>query len=150
MVPGYFRALDMRGASSMRVLKVICILFCGWSLVSLIIAVVATASAGERVRSALLAAALTIFWASAFYGIRTGRPLAWKIGWVVIVGAFLEFLAAALPSILAIPKTEHPRVAGAATVVGGTLVVLYWSFSWKKQKQCFEKDPDKYAVKSDS
>jgi hypothetical protein len=128
----------------MRALKLICLFFCALSVISIIqgVRVLESATAGTTsMKHGVVGTALSlvdaVFWAFAFYGIQKKIPMAWKLGWAVIVVGLVEFLILALSSIIKLPASSHPLFASAAVVVGGSAIALYWSFWWNRQRNYF-------------
>jgi hypothetical protein len=128
----------------MRILKIVCLLFCMLSIVSVIQGIrvihspaVGADSMNHGILGTILSVVDAVFWAVAFYGIHKKAPIAWKLGWVVIVVGLVQFLILALSSAMRLPKTADPWVASLAIIAGGCAVALYWSFWWKQQKSYF-------------
>jgi hypothetical protein len=96
-----------------------------------------TAATKHGIIGTIISLGLAFFWACAFYGVRNKAPMAWKLGWGAIVVGLLEFLYKALSSTTRIPETDHPWVASAAVIVGGSAVAFYWGLWWKRQKPYF-------------
>jgi hypothetical protein len=72
-----------------------------------------------------------------FYGIHAKAVFAWKLGWVILTAGFLRFLVVGGSSALQVPETDHPWVAFGAVMVCSSVVAVYWSFWWKRQKDYF-------------
>lgn len=137
--------MDIRGASDMRTLKAISILFCAgsfvafvWGVHNILIAPINSALVKDSIRGTLVSAALGLFWAGAFYGIHKRLRVTWTLGWCVIVGLFLLFLVRVLPSTTRLPEKDNPVVASAAAVIGDSIVALYWGIWWKRQRCYFD------------
>jgi hypothetical protein len=144
LVLAYFPVLDIRGASSMHTLKTICLFFFLLSLVSVIEGGLAihpspfrSMSLSHGVFGTTVSILDAVFWACAFYGIHKRAPIAWNLGWAVIVVGLLEFLIFGLSSTMRLPQADNPWIASAAVVVVGGAVATYWSIWWKRQKGYF-------------
>jgi hypothetical protein len=82
--------------------------------------------------------------AIAFYGIHRRFPIAWKIGWGVLIASFLDFLVSALSFSLRLPLPDR-LIASSAIIVGGCAVAIYWGFWWNRQKSYFTSTHDQVA-----
>jgi hypothetical protein len=128
----------------MCILKFACLFFCVLSFAS-IVANVRASRAASVGTPATWQASVRLIWAivnvfafaGAFYGIHRRAAIAWKLGWVVLVLGWASFLKTVLPLTLRVPRDDHPWIACTAVVVGDTLVALYWSFWWRRQKSYF-------------
>lgn len=85
--------------------------------------------------SRFYALALAAANAIAFYGVYRRTPVAWKIGWVVLVLAPVSFIIRALPS--AIHQQYGKFGATIGVVLGAIFVAVYWAFWWNRQKSYF-------------
>jgi hypothetical protein len=128
----------------MRALKIICVLFCLISLARFVAIVhgIRSPQTGSPVTILSVVAAIwslvfALMWALEFYGIQRKTVFAWKLGWGILAASFLQFLALAMSSVLKLRDTEHPWVAFVGVLVGGSLVALYWSSWWERQKGYF-------------
>jgi hypothetical protein len=139
----------------LEVLKIICVLFClvlvasaftgihafHWSTGIAPGSPSATNMAVARDNSfagALWSAIRALFYAGVAYGIHKRALVAWKLGWIVIAGQLLYLPVWALSVTSKIPRSESPKVAVAAIVVGGTAIALYWGLWWNRQKAYFD------------
>ena len=78
------------------------------------------------------------FFAVAFYGVYRRFPLAWKVGWVVLVASTAAFIVQVWLTEVQPPDTGYV-VRGLATL-GGIAVGIYWGFWWYNQKRYFIPD----------
>jgi hypothetical protein len=135
-----------RTHSDMGVLKAVCILFCVLPL-ALIgesffpsqlshAGIVLTRGVNSPTRIAIDLIE-SLFWASAFYGIKRKAPIVWKLGWGVLAAGFLEFVIAALSSTRKLPPYDSPLIASISVMVVGCAVLSYWAIWWKRQKSYF-------------
>jgi hypothetical protein len=136
--------LDTRGASNMRLLKIICACFFAVSVASIIRGIhefYLARAASEWMRRDILYLGLSladaIFWGCAWYGIQVKAALAWKLGWFVAIVGLSEFIIRGVSSTSRIPDPEHPLIASAAVIVVALIVGIYWCFWWKGQKSYF-------------
>jgi uncharacterized membrane protein len=128
----------------MRVLKIICLFFLATSAVSIVEGTLrihsspaASTALRDSVYGTIMSIIVAVVWASVFFGVREKTPIAWKLGWGVIVVALLAFLLTALSHTLALPDADHPLVVSAAVVVVGCAATGYWGFWWNRQKRDF-------------
>jgi hypothetical protein len=128
----------------MRVLKIICLFFLASSVFSIVEGVLRmhAAPAGsvalrDIVYGTIMSIIFALFWASVFYGVKERTPIAWKLGWGVILFALLAFLLMALSYTLNLPEADHPLVASSGVIVGGCAATGYWGFWWNRRKNHF-------------
>ncbi len=114
----------------MRILKFMCLVFCVLSVLFII--------AGRvPIRDVPIELAYASLNAAAFYGIQKRAPIVWKVGWIVLAFGLLDFFIEALSFTRRMPEASHPWVFRTFILVSGTLVGLYWSFWWRRQKSYF-------------
>jgi hypothetical protein len=134
---------DTPCASSMKAFKTICVLFGFLSLTSAfragweIYLTAHTLAMQNAILETIWTLVFFVFWVAALYGVRKKKLIAWKVGWGLIAADLVALPAWAMSATSRIPRTDDPRVAAAALVVGGVAVVLYWGVWWKKQKSHF-------------
>jgi hypothetical protein len=128
----------------MRAAKIACALACAFSLVRFIAIIRGIRSpqtgslfTGHGVLAAIGLLVISLMCAVEFYGIHTKAVFAWKLGWVILIAEFLRFLVVGGSSALQVPEIDHPWVAFGAVMVCGSVVAVYWSFWWKRQKDYF-------------
>jgi len=128
----------------MRVLKVFCVIVCLVSAGRFVAIVhgirLSQADSMLTTHSVIGMVGLLVIvlvYAVEFYGIHTKALFAWKLGWGILAATFLQFVLLGGSSALKVPETDHPWVALVAVVVVGSLVALYWSLWWKRQKDYF-------------
>jgi hypothetical protein len=128
----------------MRFVKIGCVLACVFSLVGFIVTIrgIHSPQAGPFLtRHGILAAiglfVMALVWVVEFYGIHTKAAFAWRLGWGILAAGFLKFLIVGGSAALQVPENDYPRFAFGAVMVGGSVVVLYWGFWWKRQKIYF-------------
>ena len=128
----------------MRAAKIACALACVFSVVRFIAVIRGLRSSqtgslftGHGIVAAIGLLVIALMCAVEFYGIRTKALFAWKLGWVLLTAAFLQFLVVAGSSALEVPEIDHPWIAFGSVMVGGSVVAVYWSFWWKRQKDYF-------------
>jgi hypothetical protein len=128
----------------MRSLKAICIFFCLLSLFSVLTGTRAfhwSTSWGLNItRQGGLGALLwsmfgSLLYGSAAYGIHRRVPLAWKLGWAILVVAFLNFTILGVSSVL---RQPGDWIIAVAIVVIGLLVAVYWGRWWNRQRHYFD------------
>jgi hypothetical protein len=78
-----------------------------------------------------------LIFAGTYYGIQKRAPFMWKMGWIVIVCGFLDFLILTLSAIVKLPESTHPLIASAAVLIGSATVAVYFSHWWWQQKSYF-------------
>jgi|SRR5208282_6227306 len=117
-------------ASRVRILKFMCLVFC-------VLPVFFIIAGRVPVRDVPIELAYAGLNAAAFYGIRKRAPIVWKVGWIVLAFGLLDFFIEALSSTRKIPEASHPWAFRTFILVSGTLVGLYWSFWWRRQKTYF-------------
>jgi len=137
---------------SMRVLMMVLALLCLLCIVSAITGIQAfelsAIQSGSRTGSVVtywegawrwFALVYAAFFAVAFYGIYRRFPLAWKVGWVVVVASTAAFIVQVW-----LVDVQPPDAAAAwfklAAALGGIPVGIYWGFWWYKQKRYFIPD----------
>jgi hypothetical protein len=126
-----------------RLLKIFCIFACLSCVARFVAIIMAHSSAPESmstehgIMAAILSLVLALVYAAEFYGIHTKAVFAWNLGWVIFGATFLGLFVAAGSAALEVPETDSPWVAFAGVMVGGSLVLLYWAFWWKRQKSYF-------------
>ncbi|MGB6874900.1 MAG: hypothetical protein WBD87_02590 [Candidatus Acidiferrales bacterium] len=130
----------------MRILKIICILFCLMSVASAITGIqsahssmraisgapahVSTIVTRERGTAARLwAIFVALVFAVAAYGIHKRAPFVWGLGWVVLCLAFLQFLIEVLSSSLRLPQPDR-WIASSAILLGAGGVAAWWGIWW--------------------
>ena len=127
----------------MRILKIVCVLFCILSLVSALTGIRAirwSTSGGLNITKqtgvgvALWAVFNTLLFASAAYGIHRRIPVAWKLGWAVLILCCLEFMIRAISSALTLPDGWAACIGIA---VGAMVVTVYWGRWWNRQRDYF-------------
>jgi len=125
----------------MRTLKIVCILFCLWSVVSIFTGSIFTFSSPSgqiEMRhygsGTFYSVANALMFALAYYGIHRRAPIVWKLGWGFLAILYLEFLIQALSSSV---KQPQGWIASIAIAIGSLLVALYWGFWWKRQRSFF-------------
>lgn len=137
---------------NMRILKIICILFCFFSLVSAFTGLRSmhasvifnkaghSSSAGMTVTKNIVFRIYSFFnavlFAAAFYGIQKRKPATWRFGWFVMIFSSLSALISALSDSLCQP-TPSNWIASSAIVLGTGVVLAFWGFWWKRQKAYF-------------
>lgn len=136
---------DIIGASSMRIFKIVCVIFCAWSVATFLRSVrdihaapVGTSITRNAVIGIILSVVGAVLWASALYGVHRRSLMAWKLGWVIIAVFFLEFIVLGLSSTMRLPKTDSPWIASAALVVVAIVVAFSWGRWWNRQRNYFE------------
>lgn len=130
----------------MRIFKLICVVFCAWSLVSALrgayeiyaAAGINTSAIKGSLLDTILSIVSTAFWTVAFYGVYKRSVLAWKLGWVAIGAFFVEFVAVGLVSTARLPRVDSPTIASAAVIVLAMLAALFAGLWWNRQKGYFD------------
>ncbi len=128
----------------MRVLKVFCALICLFSLARLATIIHGAFSpetglivARPGIPAAIWSLVIALAAALEFYGIHKRASFAWTLGWGILAATFSEFLVRSGSAALKVPDADHPWVAFASVMVGGSVVALYWGSWWKHQKGYF-------------
>ena len=136
---------------SMRVLMMVLALLCLLCIVSAITGIQAfelsAIQSGSRTGSVVtywegawrwFALVYAAFFAVAFYGIYRRFPLAWKVGWVVLVASTAGFIVQVW-----LTEVQPPDAAYAGRILAtlaGIAVGIYWGFWWYNQKRYFIPD----------
>jgi hypothetical protein len=92
---------------------------------------------GHSILAAIGPLAIPLMCGVEYFGIHRRALFAWKLGWGLLAAMFLQFLVDGGFSALQQPEADYPWVAFAALVLGGSVVVAYWGFWWKRQKNYF-------------
>ena len=121
---------------NMRILKIICILFCLWGLVSTFAGLQPTEIITRHIAYRIYSFLVAVLFGFAAYGIHRRKPITWKLGWVLIVVTSLEALLSALSHSLKLPPPDY-WIASSAIVIGNGLAVVFVGFWWKRQKSYF-------------
>jgi hypothetical protein len=79
-----------------------------------------------------------LFCGAALYGIHKRTVTAWRLGWVYLGAGYISSVLQIRSLTRTVPEADSPRIALAATVTGTSLVSLYLSFWWKKQRGYFK------------
>jgi hypothetical protein len=82
----------------------------------------------------LLAFGYAAMFAMAFYGIYRRLPIAWKLGWVFLVGGAADFIFEAWVGLIHQP---YGWVGVLAATLGGIAVVAYWGIWWQRHREYF-------------
>ena len=133
----------------MRIIKIICVLFCAISVLGIVRNAVifrsARASGSSATHSILglcASFALAVLWVCALYGIQKKARIVWKIGWGVIVCAYLLFLLLASQSVLKVQQLPDRWIELLFVIVTSTAITGYWCYFWSKQKGYFVPPPN--------
>jgi|SRR5690348_11767690 len=136
----------------MRMTKIICVVLCALSVFGIVRNGVILRSAlanGASTSHALLgisaSSALAIFWAYALYGISRKAPIIWKLGWIVIIGAYLIFTVRASQSILKVQEPTDRWIQLLFIVIGAGAITGFWCYFWAKQKGHFVPRPSQQS-----
>jgi hypothetical protein len=140
---------------SMRVLQALCVFFCLMGILSAVTGIQSISVADRvvitrhsdlgRLYSILVAA----FNAAAFYGIQRRALIAWKLGWVVLVAAFMSFVASALPETTRLPPPGC-WIVPCFVMIGGSVVVGIWGMWWKRQRGYFTRQQGRDLEKDEN
>jgi len=136
---------------SMRVLMMLLAVLCLLCIVSAITGIQAfelsAIQSGSRTSSVVtywegawrwFALVYAAFFAVAFYGVYRRFPLAWKVGWVVLVASTAGFIVQVW-----LTEVQPPDAAYAGRILAtlaGIAVGIYWGFWWYNQKRYFIPD----------
>lgn len=127
----------------MRGLKIVLAIFCVWSVAWFIAGLQAiysppTGAFPPTDRNLRLALSLmdALIYGVALYGIHKRTLITWKLGWVFLTAALVEFLFSALSSTLKLSEPDT-WIASAAIAIVSSAVAVYWGFWWKRQRNYF-------------
>jgi len=81
-----------------------------------------------------LAVVYGAIFAVAFYGIYRRFPIAWKLGWVLLIASAVDFIVESWLALIHEPDGWFFAVVATLLVIG---VALYWGVWWRKQKHYF-------------
>jgi hypothetical protein len=135
-VPGSSLVLVELTIGNMRILKVICILFCLLGLVSTFAGLQPTEIITKHIAYRTYSFLIAVLFGFAAYGIHKRKPMTWKLGWILIVATSLEALFSALSHSLKLPTLDC-WIASSVIVIGNGLAVMFVGFLWKRQKPYF-------------
>ncbi|MGH9499452.1 MAG: hypothetical protein ACRD3L_09945 [Terriglobales bacterium] len=95
------------------------------------------ASGGLETLLSILSAAI---FGGVFYGIHTRALVMWKLGFFGIAVGAASFFIRGLSLVRSDSATAtNARIESAFLVVATTVVTVYWSFWWSRQKRYFSK-----------
>ena len=128
----------------MRMIKLLCVVFCGISAFGVIRNAVIFRSALAN-RSPTMSSifgmcasfAVAVLWSGALYGIQKKARIVWKMGWGVIIGSYLIFVARASASLLAVQQLPDRWIQLLFVLVASSAITAYWCYLWSKQKRYF-------------
>jgi hypothetical protein len=115
----------------LRVLEVICLVFCLLSLLALTPKFLAPRHPTPL--QYFVALLNIVIYAAAFYGIHMRKRLTWLLGWFGLGVFLVEWLAYCLVSSLRLPKPDA-WIVFTTMVAVGLAVATYWGYWWKRQK----------------
>lgn len=128
----------------MRLVKFACLMLCLLSTAAVVREALAFLSPsvsgtshGHAALGIVVSLVLSIFWASALYGIQKRAPIIWRLGWVVIVGSFSAFAARAVSVVNNLRGGVDREILSIVVLTGGGAVALYWSIWWYRRRGYF-------------
>jgi hypothetical protein len=84
----------------------------------------------------LLCLLYAIAFAAFYYSVHKRLLIAWQLGWIVVIGAWLGFTIDSLSYSLKLLPPDI-WIASIAIVIGGCAGLAYWGVWWKRQKSYF-------------
>jgi hypothetical protein len=128
----------------MRVLKVFCVFVCLSCVVRFVVMIhrlyspqTGSTATGHGILAMTWPLVTAFIFALEFYGIHKKARFAWHLGWIILAATLMGFLVSGGAAALRVPENDDPWAAFAAVMVGGSLVLAYWAFWWKRQKDYF-------------
>lgn len=120
---------------TMRAVSSVCLVFCLLSLVQVFER--RTASPYYLLYPAWSLAS-AVMYAGMSYGIQKKSSFTWKLGWIALAAAFLQFLSVVLRVSLNARETPERWILSAALLLGSSCVAFYWALWWARRREYFD------------